>query len=59
MCKTAERFDVLVGVETPGDAGKIVLDGGPIPHGEGEGFNVAVAKLLQSLFMPLLVRIGK
>jgi len=33
--KTAERIDVLFGMETPGNPGNIVLDGVPIPYDEG------------------------
>jgi len=33
--KSAEWIDVLFGVETPGHPRNILLDGVPIPHGEG------------------------
>jgi len=42
--KTAERIDVLFGVETPGDRRNIVLDGVSIPM--ARGFDAAFAKLL-------------
>jgi len=35
--KMAEQINILFGVETSGDAGNLVLDGGPHPPRRGEG----------------------
>jgi len=41
LCKTAERIEVLFGVETPGDPRNIVVDiGGPYSLLRGEGVQV-------------------
>jgi len=44
--KTAERIDVLFGLESPGDPRNILLHGGPHPPRQGEGrLDAAFSKL--------------
>jgi len=43
--KTAERIDILFGVEISGNSRNILLDGGRIHGGEGREFDAAFAKL--------------
>jgi len=47
--KTAERIDVLFGVEIPGNVRNIVLDGGLHLPGLGGAFDAAFAKVHWSL----------
>jgi len=52
LCETAEPIKMLFGVNTPGDPGNIVLDGGPdSPKARRGGFNAAFATLLWPLFV--------
>jgi len=55
--ETAERIEVLFGLETLGDERNIVLDMGldPSRRGEGMEFDAALAKLLWPLVMTIII----
>jgi len=42
--KTAERIDVLFGMETPGNPRNTILDGVSIPNGDKGGLNAAFVR---------------
>jgi len=42
----AKQIGILFGAKTTGNPKNIALNGAPISHSDGEGFNAAFAKLL-------------